>query len=105
VTQGDEASIERALEFEKGPALFDARHRFVVSFGYELPSLEQSSAIVRYIAGGWQLNGIYQAQTGFPLTVIELLVPPLYLWLTVRPREARRGRSAPGATAADAGTP
>ena len=40
VMQGDEASIERALEFEKGPALFDARHRFVVSFGYELPTLE-----------------------------------------------------------------
>jgi hypothetical protein len=69
VTQGDEASIERALEFEKGPALFDARHRFVISFGYELPRLEQSSAIVRHLAGGWQLNGIYQAQTGFPLTV------------------------------------
>jgi hypothetical protein len=69
VTQGDEASIERALEFEKGPALFDARHRFVVSFGYELPMLEDSSTIVRYIAGGWQLNGIYQAQSGFPLSV------------------------------------
>ena len=69
VVQGDEASIERALEFEKGPALFDARHRFVVSFGYELPSLENSSAIVKHVAGGWQLNGIYQAQTGFPLTV------------------------------------
>ncbi len=39
VAQGDEASIERALEFEKGPALFDARHRFVLSFGYELPRL------------------------------------------------------------------
>ena len=69
VVQGDDASIERALEFEKGPALFDARHRFVVSFGYELPSLENASAIVKHIAGGWQLNGIYQAQTGFPLTV------------------------------------
>jgi outer membrane receptor protein involved in Fe transport len=71
VVQGDEASIERALEFEKGPALFDARHRFVLSFGYELPDLESSSAIVRGIAGGWQLNGIYQAQTGFPLTVTQ----------------------------------
>ena len=71
VVQGDEASIERALEFEKGPALFDARHRFVVSFGYELPALESSSAIVRHVAGGWQLNGIYQAQTGFPLTVTQ----------------------------------
>ncbi len=44
VVQGDEASIERALEFEKGPALFDARHRFVVSFGYELPRLEDTAA-------------------------------------------------------------
>ncbi len=69
VAQGDEASLERALELEKGPALFDARHRFVISFGYELPRLEDRAALVRYVAGGWQVNGIYQAQTGFPLTV------------------------------------
>ena len=41
----------------------------MISVGYLLPRLEQSSAIVRHFAGGWQLNGIYQAQTGFPLTV------------------------------------
>jgi hypothetical protein len=69
VVQGDQASIDRALDFEKGPALFDARHRFVLSFGYELPSLESQPAVVRAVAGGWQLNGIYQAQTGFPLSV------------------------------------
>jgi outer membrane receptor protein involved in Fe transport len=69
VVQGDEASIERALEFEKGPALFDARHRFVLSFGYELPRLEGQAAALRAIAGGWQLNGIYQAQTGFPVPI------------------------------------
>lgn len=69
VVQGDEASIERALSFEKGPALFDARHRFVFSFGYELPALDGQPAIVKAIAGGWQVNGIYQAQTGFPFSV------------------------------------
>lgn len=69
VAQDDEASIQRALDYEKGPALFDARHRFVVSFGYELPRLEDQAAFVRYLAGGWQLNGIYQAQTGFPLSI------------------------------------
>ena len=69
VVQGDEASLERALSFEKGPALFDARHRFVLSFGYELPRLEDRGAALRYVLGGWQLNGIYQAQTGFPLSV------------------------------------
>ncbi len=69
VVQGDEASIERALAAEKGPALFDARHRFVLSFGYELPRLDGSATALRAIAGGWQLNGIYQAQSGFPLSV------------------------------------
>jgi hypothetical protein len=69
VVQGDQASIDRALEAEKGPALFDARHRFVLSFGYELPRLDDKAAALRYVAGGWQLNGIYQAQTGFPLSV------------------------------------
>ncbi|MEZ5420303.1 MAG: carboxypeptidase regulatory-like domain-containing protein [Vicinamibacterales bacterium] len=69
VVQGDQASIDRALSFEKGPALFDARHRFVLSFGYELPGLEDKPAALRAVAGGWQLNGIYQAQTGFPFSV------------------------------------
>ncbi len=69
VRQGDEASIDAALAAEKGPALFDARHRFVLSFGYELPRFEDQPAALRAIAGGWQLNGIYQAQTGFPFSV------------------------------------
>jgi outer membrane receptor protein involved in Fe transport len=71
VTIGDQASIDNALTREKGDALFDVRHRLVVSFGYELPHLEKSSMILRSVAGGWQLNGIVQKQTGFPLTVTE----------------------------------
>jgi hypothetical protein len=71
VSQGDEAGIDAALEAEKGDALFDARHRFVLSFGYALPALADRSLAIRSLAGGWQLNGIVQGQTGFPLTVLE----------------------------------
>jgi len=71
VVIGDQASVDTALTREKGDALFDVRQRFVLSFGYELPRLEKSSMLLRSIAGNWQLNGIVQAQTGFPLTVIE----------------------------------
>jgi hypothetical protein len=71
VTIGDEASLERALEFEKGDALFDVRHRFVISFSAELPTPGVQNAVVRNTLGGWQLNGIVQAQTGFPFTVID----------------------------------
>ena len=71
VTIGDSGSFDRALAREKGSALFDVRHRFVLSFGYELPFFRNSNRTTRLLLGGWQLNGIVQAQTGFPLTVIE----------------------------------
>ena len=67
VTIGDEASFERALAFEWGDALFDVRHRFVVSFGAELPTPRGMGAVVEHLLGGWQLNGIVQKQTGFPV--------------------------------------
>ena len=71
VTIGDEASIDAALARERGDALFDVRHRFVLSFGYVLPVLSDRGAAMRLALGGWQMNGIIQGQTGFPLTVIE----------------------------------
>jgi hypothetical protein len=71
VTIGDEASLRRALEFEKGDAMFDARHRFVVSFTAELPTPTTLGPVLQAVAGGWQVNGIVQAQTGFPFTVYD----------------------------------
>lgn len=79
VVQGDKASIDAALKAEKGDALFDVRHRFVLSFGYELPRLASKSPVVQGVLGGWQLNGIYQAQTGFPFTVVDSVVTIQYL--------------------------
>ncbi len=38
VDMSDDASIDAALEQEKGDALFDVRHRFVFSFSAELPT-------------------------------------------------------------------
>jgi outer membrane receptor protein involved in Fe transport len=71
VAQGDEASIQASLARERGDAFFDVRHRLVFSFGAELPRLSGKPAFVRTVVGGWQLNGIFQWQTGFPLTVTE----------------------------------
>ena len=77
VTIGDEASIRQSLAYEWGPSLFDVRHRFVVSFGAELPTPDR--AVLREIVGGWQLNGIVQAQTGFPFTVTDPLTDIRYM--------------------------
>lgn len=84
VVQGDQASIDRALSFEKGDALFDVRHRLVLSFGYELPKLETKPPVVKYLAGGWQVNGIFQAQTGTPFTVTQGTVLDIR-YMTSRP--------------------
>ena len=83
ITLGDDASLEAALAQEKGPALFDVRHRFVLSFGVELPKLADKSAAMRAVLGGWQANGIFQAQTGFPFTVTDAV--PNLAGLTNRP--------------------
>ena len=68
---GNQASIDAALTREQGNALFDVRHRFVISFGYELPTFAASAKAIRATLGDWAVNGIVQKQTGFPFTVIE----------------------------------
>jgi hypothetical protein len=69
VTVGDQASFDNALSYEWADALFDVRHRFVASFGAELPTPHKMGAVMEHVIGGWQLNGIVQKQTGFPLSV------------------------------------
>ena len=71
VTIGDQASFDKALALEWGDALFDVRQRFVVSFGAQLPTPHGMGAAMEHVAGGWQLNGIVQKQTGFPLSVTD----------------------------------
>jgi hypothetical protein len=71
VTIGDQGSIEHAMERERGNSLFDTRNRFVLSFGYELPRLQGRPAAERLLLGGWQVNGIFQAQSGNPFTVVN----------------------------------
>jgi len=55
------------LFLEKGRSGFDLRHRFTLSYVYELP-FRFSSKAVSLVLGGWQQSGIVTFQTGFPLT-------------------------------------
>jgi hypothetical protein len=61
---------------EKGLAGQDIRHRFVVSYVYELPFGRGKSFLNRggpaaYVLGNWQINGITTLQTGSPFTVTQ----------------------------------
>jgi hypothetical protein len=58
-----------------GPESFDVTHRLVVSGTYELPFGRgkqfgsQMAPALDKVLGGWQLNGIFQIQSGFPFTI------------------------------------
>lgn len=59
----------KADALDYGRADFDRTHRFVISYVWQLPQLRGSETAVREILGGWQVTGLFQAQTGLPLTV------------------------------------
>jgi hypothetical protein len=59
------------LAAERGPSLFDARHRFVFSYQWSLPFFLQSGGLTQAVLGGWQLNGIATLMSGTPFTVFD----------------------------------
>lgn len=52
-----------------GPLAIDHRHRFVMSWVWDLPSTSFQNAFARHVIHGWQWTGIGQFQTGGPLTI------------------------------------
>jgi hypothetical protein len=52
-----------------GPMGIDRRHRFVMSWVWDLPTTNASSGILRQLVNGWQWTGIGQYQTGSPMTI------------------------------------
>jgi Carboxypeptidase regulatory-like domain/TonB dependent receptor len=59
------------LAAERGRSMFDARHRFVLSYQWSLPFLQHSKNWYGYALGNWQLNGIFTAMSGTPFTVFD----------------------------------
>ena len=53
---------------ERGPSDFDVGHHFVVSGLWDLPILRGRQDWIGKAFGGWQINGIFTAHTGFPWT-------------------------------------
>ena len=59
------------LKAERGPSLFDARHRFTLSGSYEVPMPKSSGRFANAILGGWQVNTIANFSSGTPFTVYD----------------------------------
>ena len=67
--ENDMAQNPFDLRAEHGPSLFDARHRFVLSSTWEIPSTRANNAFARALLHGWQVNGIATVSSGTPFTV------------------------------------
>ena len=76
---GNDACLGRQnvwnLRADYGPNSFDLTHRFVFSGIWEIPFGRgkrfgsSMPAVADQILGGWQLNMIYQVQSGFPFSI------------------------------------
>ncbi|MCI0390808.1 MAG: TonB-dependent receptor [Acidobacteria bacterium] len=67
------------LHKERAVSAMDLPHVFVVSASYELPfgkgkPFASDNRVVRALLGGWQLNGIFTSQSGFPTDIRSNLV-------------------------------
>jgi hypothetical protein len=58
----------RCRRCDRGNSNYDLRHRVTISYTYALPFFRNQKGFTRLALGGWQFNGITQAQTGLPFT-------------------------------------
>ncbi|MBI1748884.1 MAG: TonB-dependent receptor [Acidobacteria bacterium] len=93
------------IRAEKASSAMDVRHRFTSSLIYDLPFGRRGgwtgdSAVIRAVLGGWQLGGIFVAQSGAPMTPI--VNPNLSDTTTpIRPDRVRDGNLPRGARSID----
>jgi hypothetical protein len=74
-----------------GPQNFDRSHRFVFSYGYQIPYPKVNAWTTRLL-GGWQASGIFVMQSGLPFSVTDSRGGTLY------GSTGSRADFAPGAT-------
>jgi hypothetical protein len=56
------------LRQERGPSDYDVKHNFTLSGLWDLPVFRNRKDALGKALGGWQINGILTAHTGFPWT-------------------------------------
>ena len=56
---------------ERGLSALDIRHKFALSFLYEIPNVRTDHAFVKALAHGWEWGGTYLAESGQPVTPLS----------------------------------
>lgn len=66
--EGASLQNPRDRKGSRGVFRFDQTHRLMTNWVYELPG-QNLRGPVKYVIGGWQMNGILSIASGFPFTV------------------------------------
>ena len=56
-------------ELQRGPSDFDVRHSMTLNFLYDVPSPHFQESVARFLAGGWEITGIFSARAGLPFSL------------------------------------
>ncbi len=67
VFSGFSNPVNPAVDWGSGD--WDVRHNLSASYVYNLPTLDNSHAVMRGILGGWQSSSIVQVRSGLPVNV------------------------------------
>jgi hypothetical protein len=63
---------------ERGPSDYDATHNFRAYGVWDLPVFRTRKDLLGKVAGGWEVNGIYQFHSGYPWTPVADNVCPVF---------------------------
>lgn len=55
------------VELSRGRGAFDRTHMYSTNFVWDTPFFKNSNKVAKAILGGWQLSGIFVAQSGTPI--------------------------------------
>ncbi len=61
------------LNLERAPSQNDRTHIFSAHVVYELPLFRHSTGLTRTLLGGFQVTGVFTAQSGTPLTITQTI--------------------------------
>jgi hypothetical protein len=53
---------------ERGNSALNRKHHFTLAWTYELPKFSGTNPVMSKVLGGWQINGIYLAESGQQIT-------------------------------------
>jgi Carboxypeptidase regulatory-like domain/TonB dependent receptor-like, beta-barrel len=89
------------LRLNRAPSDFDRPHRFVTSFTYDLPAYKEN-AVLHGLTSNWELSGIFTAQSGTPLDIVDSLGGALFGGSNSSTGIISRASFVPGQTAGSA---